>query len=213
MADFRLLVGKHKMCMNAPRIVTFYTPGPYADEAEGLKASASALGLSVDARLMTPFASWQDAVCWKPSFILDRLCELEIGEGLLWVDADARFRQVPDWSILEGADYGFCKFQWTKGHPIESLTGCLYFRQLMKVHNFLADWIVATAHWQGVNRDTPEQKALLGTHNDAPRLGRKLRFRELPKTWLWIVPEFFNMYPNEKPVIAHYQASRKWRTA
>lgn len=194
------------------RIINFYTPGPYAEEAKELCESAWKLGLNIYAAEYAHLKCWQDAVCFKPQFILLQLESImrSSGEdGVLWVDADARFRSLPDWSIFETCDFSACHFQWTKGHPIELLTGTLFFRSNAKTLDFLYRWVALTHEWY--YHQTPEQMSLLHAYNSQLDTVTSLRFKELPKEMIFIEPEFREMYPNMTPAISHYQASRRLR--
>lgn len=201
--------------MTPPLIFTFFTEGAYRRECEQLTQSAQALGLSVTAWSYNHLRSWHDAVCWKPQAILMALEGLPrfSDQGLLWVDADARFRAVPDWSLLSGAEFGGHHFRWSPGHAEELLTGVMYFGNSTRTADFVRRWIVATEEWRKRDKDTPEQKALMQVWGEECAGQNPLKFIELPSEWLWIEPEFATMYPDKQPVIAHTQASRRHKHA
>lgn len=188
------------------RPVTFYTPGPYADHALALKQSANALGEDVELFRIEGLTSWHHAVCSKPLFILQQLQACQ-EDGVLWLDADARFRAKPDFSILENIDVAACLFQRNKNAPEEVLTGTLYFANNAHVKSFVEQWCINTRKWRSANQDTPEQHSLKETLNS----DETIRFLDLPKSWVYIEPDFQELYPDLTPVISHLQASRTLR--
>ena len=189
------------------RVVSFYTRGPYALEAQALVESGKAHGVAVEAFERGPFPSWREAVCHKPRFIREQYeATTEDYDGLLWMDADARFMATPPWGILDGIDYAITLFRWSASHPQETLTGTLYFRKTNAALMLLQDWERETERW-AKEKDTPEQKALAQVHARQ----RGLAFLDLPLTWTWILPEFDVRYPGEKPFIVHMQASRRFK--
>ena len=186
------------------KVISFYTPGLYANHATQLSATCDQYGIVLEMREQGPFSCWHDAVCHKPAFIASMLAELTHWDGLLWVDADARFRGKPDWSIFGNIDIAACQFRWNRNHPLETLTGTLYFRCCEQVRAMVRAWCELTPRWAAANRDTPEQHSL----QEAIATHRELRVLDLPKPWVWIEPDFNAMFATEQPIISHLQASR-----
>lgn len=189
------------------RLISFYTPGAYELHAQQLQESAKAVGLEVHARKIEGLSGWHHAVCSKPIFILQELSSCT-EDGILWVDADARFRVRPDTSILEGIDFASCLFQRNKNTPVEMLTGTLYFRNTPEVLHFVERWCINTRKWKQASQDTPEQHSLRETFQ---AYKDKVRFLDLPKEWVYIEPDFEKLYPDVTPIISHLQASRTLR--
>lgn len=193
-------------------VISFATEGPYEEHSRCMEASAEEFDITVFAGRY-PACSWLDAVTRKPTFILDCMLSASITDAFLWVDADARFRQQPDFSIFEDCDYSACLFQWTAGHPLEMLTGTLFFRNTPEVREMVRHWIAMTETWRKANHDTPEQIALLNVHQMYEREKRGLRFKAMPPEWVFVEPEFRTRFDGLKPVISHLQASRTLRGA
>lgn len=192
-----------------PRIVTFYTSS-YVGYFQALCASAERFGLQVTGILVEPFASWQEAVCFKPNFVLECLYSFGEASGILWVDADATIEAQPNFSIFENIDIAATKFRWSKAHQVERLTGTMFFRRSDPVIAFVEDWVASTLKWKKLNRDTPEQNSLREVW-DLP-IHAHLRKLDLPMEWTFIEPEFRTMFLDKdcgNPVISHHQASRK----
>lgn len=157
-----------------------------------------------------PFASWHEAVCFKPNFVLECLHSFSDSSGILWVDADATIEAQPDFSIFDNIDIAATKFRWSKSHQWERLTGTMFFRRSDPVIAFVEDWVASTSKWKKLNRDTPEQNSLREVW-DLP-IHAHLRNLDLPMEWTFIEPEFRTMFLDKgcgNPVISHHQASRK----
>ena len=70
-------------------IVSYYTQGVYAKEADRLRKSLDRLHLAYRLEEVPPFANWSDAVRYKPRFLARmRAIYYEVSD-LLFVDADA----------------------------------------------------------------------------------------------------------------------------
>jgi len=183
-------------------ITSFFTPN-YRDQYDALHATATEFGLSVNG-VERRFDTWADAVSWKPFHILQQLYSIGDGEGLLWTDADSRFRTIPDFRIFEAFDLAFAKFRWSKGHNWEYLSGTMFFRNTSTVRSMVEEWAASTEKYR--RTDTPEQNSLRevfdGVYKD------KLRWLNLPIQYVFIEPDFRTLYPGVAPVISHLQASR-----
>lgn len=187
------------------KIVAYYTPN-YLDEINGLKATASEQGLTVHA-LKVHEMTWAQAVMMKPQFILDRVEDLEDEyDGVLYTDADSRFRRLPDWSWFSKADFSCHFFRRSRVCEPEMLTGTMYFRRRPEVVTFLKDWAAMTDQFG--HTDTPEQnslKAVWAYWQD------RLRFVDIGPGMVWIFDDFPALYPGVVPTLEHLQASRRYR--
>lgn len=191
------------------RVVAYYTNDAYKAEAEKLRLSLGEFNL--DYRIYREGSSqwtWEEAVRWKPSFCLRELRKalVEKYDGILYVDADAIFRRLPDWSELKLADFGAHWFQRSKHHAIEILTGTLFFRCNERVDDLLIEWVKAT------NRlvsplPTPDQTSIAL----ALRGRTGITMRDIGPEWVYIFDDFRAIYPGRRPLIEHFQASRRLR--
>lgn len=187
------------------KIVAFYTPS-YADEIKALHATASELGLKVcETRIKD--LTWSRAVMYKPEFIWDQLMKLEEEfDGLLYTDADSRFRRVPDWDQFKGLDFSCHFFRRSPVCEPEMLTGTMYFGNGKNVLPFVASWALRTE--QFASTDTPEQRSLTVTWENWKDV---LSFKDFGPELVWIFDDFIPLYPGRMPVIEHMQASRQRR--
>lgn len=191
--------------MSIPKIVSYATPS-YADEMLGLKATASELGLHVH-DLAIHEMTWADAVCFKPNFIYDRVASLEsCYDGLLWTDADSRFRRMPDWDFFAGVDFSCHRFKRTPLCDPEFLSGTMYFGRGKNVLPFIADWISYTRLF--TKSDTPEQRSLKIAFE---KWDSRLSFIDIGPSMCWVFDDFVRIYPGMSPTVEHFQASRRMR--
>ena len=192
------------------KVVSFFSP-EYKLDAHDLAQSCHQFHIDYDIKAVPLFESWHAGVSAKPQFILEQLENIPDGSGLLWVDADAKFVREPDFSIFNAVDFAACLFQWSPHHPVEMLTGTLMARNTPRVRDFVKRWMLATPTWRKMNLDTPEQLSLKETYELQKDKPNALRYLNLPVEWVWILPEFDEMYRGKAAVIRHYQASRRVR--
>ncbi len=190
--------------MTAPFVVAYYTNDDYAKEAERLRLSLEELCIPHAIKAVKGISGWNEAVRFKPRFIFE--CMTTFNRDLLYVDADAIFRNVPDWPILEGMDVGVHHFQRSKRHAVELLTGTVYVRNGVETLQFVTEWARLTDNFVGC--DTPEQESLRQT---VKTFGSLVRLGNLPPSWCFIFDDMRRMYPDTRPVIEHFQASRRYR--
>ena len=190
------------------RVVSFYSPD-YVDCAMQLARSCDEFGIDREIDAVPIFPSWADGVSFKPQFIYQKLQSIPDGSGMLWTDADSQFRSEPDWSIFNAIDFSACLFQWSPAHALEMLTGTVFFRKSPRVVDFVKRWMLATPTWRKANVDTPEQLSLKETWERQLKDKHPLRFLDLPKEWVYIQPDFQDLYPKMVPRIEHLQASRR----
>lgn len=187
------------------KICAYYTPS-YLDEILGLRATASELNLRVH-ELPVHEMTWAQAVMMKPQFILDRLESIEDAyDGLLYTDADSRFRKVPDWGRFKGIDFACHIFRRSRVCEPEMLTGTMYFGRGQSVLPFIREWIELTEQFAAA--DTPEQKSLAIAFG---RWKHRLIFSDIGCENVFITDDFRVIYPGVSPVIEHMQASRTRR--
>ena len=195
------------------RVISYYSPN-YSIYAAKLAESLRRWGvLNEDVAIepVKPFRSWHDGVSYKPYFIRQAMERFTNCDGLLWMDADAyAVRHLP-LDDFRGADVAAARFQWTPGHPLEILTGTMFFSmepsRVNMVKAFVDEWVAATARFTA--SDTPEQDALRGVITAWKHL---VMFEPLSVEWAYIDDERVKaQYPHAVPVVKHTQASRHIR--
>ena len=188
-------------------VVGYYTTDGYAAEAEALAATCREFGLECALQEFSPFESWNHAVAHKPAFLCSIFDTWPEMDGFLYVDADARFRQKPDFDFLQGVDFAAHEWKRTVHHEIEILTGTVWLLNSPTVRDFVADWAQATPAFR--HMDCPEQQSLRAV---LPQWKDRMKTALLGPEWCWIEPDFEAHYPQHGPiVIAQTQASRRLR--
>ena len=190
-----------------PLVCCYYTTDAYIIEAARLRDSVDRLKLEAKFTPISNLASWSHAVMFKPEFIQTSLINAR-GRNVLYVDADAEFKGVPDWSIFNGVDMSWHLFQRTRNHSNENLTGTMFFRNSVDVITFLNAWRMRTRDYAWSS--TPEQESLKDEWADR-KWKERLIFRDLPPELVFIFDDFKERYPKVEPVILHHQASRRLR--
>ena len=190
-------------------VIAYYTTwNGYDKEAERLSKSLKRFELESDILSLSRdyLPSWNDAVSYKPRFILEAFDHSKEFDGYLYVDADAQFVGKPDFSIFETCDLSFHKFKRCISTPTEFLTGTMYFANVPRVKEFIQLWAQETIPYK--HTDTPEQHGL----KDAMQKMPSMNVLDLPPEWVWIFDDFPKIYGKDRcPIIKHYQASRRLR--
>ena len=186
------------------KAIAFCTPGPYEQEAARLRGSAMDCGVDLHVQLISA-CTWTEAVMSKPAFIL-QMMDLFKDRPILYVDADAVFRSIPP--AQEAAiDFACHWFRRSPGHPIEMLTGTLWFKNTPLVREFVALWAETTRGYAWSS--TPEQESLAEAFR---KYKDRLIYRDFGPEMVFIFDDFKQIYPKAIPIIEHFQASRRLRS-
>lgn len=187
------------------KVVSFTTNEFYRKQSERLEASLTKYGIPYQIERLDHPGSWHKAVSMKPAFI-KRMLEETTLDGVLYLDADAEVVAHLPMSVFDGVDIGFTSFQRSSSHPPEMLTGTMFFRKSQEVIDFVSAWIERVPIWE--HSQTPEQDALKQTFAD---LKPMLALMSMGYAWTYIHDDFKELFPDVKPLILHYQASREYR--
>lgn len=190
------------------KIICFYDVGSgYELEVKTLQQSLKRFCLDHRVYEYPKFQSWQEAVSFKPEFILRALNDHPSYDGVLYVDADAQFARRPDFRVLDGFHLAVHYFKRSPQAQIETLTGTVFVANTPTTKSFLKEWISLTGKFK--HSSTPEQdslKILLRRKAEGFYVGN------LSPEWCWIFDTSQDIYGKDlKPVIVHYQASRRLR--
>ena len=132
------------------KVISFYTP-EYKQEVAELLSTCEKFNLDAKAYPKKSKGSWVHNCTMKAEVILEALDEFKT--GVVWVDADARFRNFPSvFQELESYDFGcyWIPNVWNKPHNKhlkpwnrgnEALNGStLYFNNTQKSIDLIRDW-------------------------------------------------------------------------
>ena len=187
------------------KVIAFSTNEYYQRLSMRLEASLSKYGIPYEFRRFEHPGSWHKAVSMKPQFIRDMLAETSL-EGVLYLDADAEVHAPLPLEILDGVDIAWTNFQRSPNHPNECLTGTMFFRKSDEVLRLIDAWIERLSIW--AHSSTPEQDAFKQMFLD---LKPSVMCMDLGPSWTYIYDDFQQLFPNVRPFIVHYQASRDYR--
>ena len=189
-------------------IVGYYTVNtPYEQEAQRLIDSCKNLGLNYDIQGVQNFGSWQSNTRYKANFMLNML-HAHPGKRILYVDCDAVIHETPDLFINYSADISV-RYQDFSYRKNECLSGTIYMENNLKTKRLCEFW-ANTNRTEGPNAKTLEQ-VNLGRAIDKMVTSEGLIFKNLPPEYTFIFDSMRKIYPDAKPVIEHFQASRKYR--
>jgi hypothetical protein len=178
-----------------PVLVSFFTAGtPYESEAAELAASAREFGLFPDIRPVPNLGDWARNCGMKPAFIRDRMQDYP-GRPVVWLDADARVRQVPELFATLDCDFAA---HWRYG--VELLSGTLYFGPTRAARRLCEAWAEAQMRAPRVWDQKVLQRVI---ESGAP----PARLERLPAAYTAIFDA--RMCPDDEQVIVHTQASRR----
>lgn len=192
------------------KAIAFSTNDFYAKQSMRLEASLTKYGIPYEIRRLEHPGSWHAAVSMKPQFIRDMLAETAL-DGVLYLDADAEVVAPLPLHQLECYDAAFTRFKRSAGHEEEFLTGTMFFRKHganVKVEEMLGvldRWSELTEAFS--HSSTPEQDALKRVLAESTGICAM----DLGPAWTYIHDDFKELFPDVKPLIMHYQASREYR--
>ena len=180
-------------------VVSFYTVGtPYEGEVQQLQATCEQNGLLFDFFPVPSTGVWEKNCGMKPSIILGAMKKYPKTD-ILYVDADARFRQYP--FLFDNFD-GDIGIHYRNGK--ELLSGTIFIHNTEKTRKLIELWVqkqeLIPLMW--------DQKVLdLVLKESAEDL--KIKIINLPAPYTLI---FDTMAHQGPPVIEHMQASRRLKS-
>lgn len=176
--------------------ISFYTPD-YEEVALRLGVSCQKNNVPLKLYPKPPKGSWVGNCGMKPQVIREAWFEFET--PIVWIDADAVVRSEPVlFNNLEGYDFAAHWRVYNNNRERELLSGTLWFGQTEAAKELIERWC--------------EQQEKCQTHWDQHTLRYvlmgmpSLKIYELPASYTQI---FDSMAHNGKPVIEHFQESRK----
>jgi hypothetical protein len=186
-------------------VIAYYTPGnPYPTLSENLKKSCKEFNLPLFLKPIEDLGSWERNTHYKAKFIKE--CLDRFLENLVYVDVDAEFKEYPDLfeSIECDIAYRTENFRWRAN---EALSGTIFLKNHDNTRKLIDAWIsINESNPAHRNKpDTWEQANLQRAVSMIPEIS----YKNLPPEYTYIFDHTKAMYPNVKPVIEHYQASRK----
>lgn len=171
-------------------ICCFHTGGPYAVEAERLRASLQRLGLDYRIDEVASRGSWDRNILITPEYIRDVLRETKA--PIIYVDADAEFHSVPEF------DNGYdIQVHYFGGKQLAN--GTLWLAYNPVVLDVVDQWCneVRVGEWEQLTL-----QRILERRTD-------VRVKRLDPEYCFIYDTSRTLYPGVEPIIEHHQASRR----
>ncbi len=190
------------------RVIAYYSKpkGKEADQdnyqkyAENLARSLDQFELALHIEAIESKGSWRANTRYKPKFVWRMLVRYGADYDLLYVDADAEFRQYP--LLLDRLDVDLAAHQ--RPHHPEIQSGTIYLQYTKATFRFLEKWLkLCDPARPGDN--THDQQSMTA----AKKATKELGFYNLPPEYCLMAGPHEKLYPDLEPVIYHHQASRK----
>ena len=171
------------------KIVSYYT-ALYSLVAKDLIKSLEKFNLPHYVKELDDQGGWDKNTHYKPIFILEQIMD---NDAVVWTDADSVIQQEPTFFNDLDCDIAFHRLNG------ELLSGTIYFKKTYNTIQLLKTWIkinqLNPQIWDQRNLDTAISQC-------------KLNIKDLPPEYCFIYDLSRIRYPNLKPVIEHFQASR-----
>ena len=185
------------------KLISFYTPD-YKEDYERLKQSIDKFGIDSDIRKVSKRDNsrleWKVTTLLKAQAIYKAMMKHR-RHNIVWVDCDAAIRQYPALFDVFKYDIGVY-YKPRQDGTKELLSGTIFFRNNAAVRDLVAKWIMLNK--ENNLLDKSDQLNLQKVIDDS----RKLKVECLPASYTQI----FDLMKNEgKPVIEHFQASRRFK--
>lgn len=178
-----------------PLFISFHTGGLYERHANELAETLHRFDLPYEIEQMPCTGKWCGNCAMKPTFILQKM-EQWPDRPIVWVDADARIRQMPTMFMQMTASTDFAA-HWLD--RVELLSGTLYFGGTHGSIDLARDWQRRCVAEPGVW----DQRHLSASVTSMP----ELNVVYLPEGYTRIFDRWKKM-PADQIVIEHLQASR-----
>jgi len=192
-------------------VVGYFTLNtPYEKEKEKLIASINKFGLPSYLKGIPNLGDWQKNTRYKAIFLKDIL-EKFPNKKILYVDVDAEFIKEPLLFKNYSCDIAirWQDFRWKKN---ESLSGTIYMESNAKTKILCDKWLkYNNAEYIGSKSPKSFEQVNLGRVMVEMRQTHRLLDKNLPPEYCFVFDHMKKIYPNAKPVIEHYQASRRFR--
>ncbi len=194
-----------------PLVVSFYTQDTlYQMEVKNLIASCEQWGLEHHIEPIQSFGSWELNCAFKPFFLYSKLQEFQ--RPLFWVDADGVFVKRPEYLKEFEADFS-CRINrgLPDTHPSKVMSGSLFINATPGAERILKLWAKECYDKMSDPERVEEvwDQALLRDVIARNQHGAKIM--ALPPSYTAIVDHPIDSEEIGEPVIAHHQASRRYK--
>lgn len=189
-------------------VVGYYTiDTPYEDEAKNLLRSLDKLRINHDIIGVKTLGNWQANTRFKAKFMLDMLIKWP-KHNLLYVDADAMIHRPLDLFKNYNCDIAvrWQDFRWRKN---ECLSGTIYMENNNRTKRLCQLW--RDINIKEGNQTNRMEQWNLDTVINQMKADPNFTYKNLPPEYTFIFDIMKGIYPDAKPVIEHFQASRRFK--
>jgi hypothetical protein len=185
------------------KIISYYT-AVYANEAARLVESLKKFNLDHCVEELPSLGSWDQNTRQKIPYIMKKIKEGPV----LWTDSDSVIQQYPNLIFELNCDIAIHKF---RTHTPHYLSGTIFFNNTPKSIAFLEQWkqYADSQEYANNNSFRPLIKGDQGALNVLLSKPHDLNIYELPPEYCFIFDLSKNIHKDVKPVIEHFQASRR----
>lgn len=195
---------------SSPIVISFYTINtPYQLEVLNLIQSCEMFGIDACIEAKESQGSWELNCALKPAFIRDKLYELK--RPVFWIDADAAFKQKPDFAPFLNFDVGVREMSYFADIPYFKLfAGSLFFNYTEKALSFVDEWCQLC---EQKRKENPlnllflDQRGLLAVKQKRS----DVQIINLPIAYSKVFDFSWEEVRQEELVVEHYQASRRFK--
>ena len=194
-----------------PLVVSYYTQDTmYQLEVKSLIESCEKWNLVYHIEPIESFGTWELNCAYKPFFLLSKLQEFK--RPLFWVDADAVFIRRPEYLEAFSADLAV-RFNdsCSDGHPSKILSGSIYVNATQEAALLLKQWASECYRCLSLPDRTEEYWDQVGLRDVILSKTHQAKIGSLPHAYSAIDGHPVDQKEILKPVIMHYQASRRYK--
>ena len=182
-----------------PMIVSYYTKGTgYEEQVEQLKDTLRRFNLENDVVGIPDKGNWHKNTYYKAQFIL-KMMKKYPNRAIVFIDADAKIRANPVLFNTLDCDFA-CHFRQGK----ELLSGTLYFGNTKGARHLVNKWVEENRLCPKTHMPQRNLRTVFNRHK------KEISWKPLPVQYCMI----FDSHARNKvrPVIEHFQLSRKYKT-
>jgi len=182
-----------------PMIVSYYTKGTgYEEQVEHLRVTFRRFNLDNDVVGIPDKGNWHKNTYYKAQFIQKMMGKYP-GRAIVFVDADAKICGNP--VLFNSLDCDFaCHFFQGR----ELLSGTLYFGNTKGSRHLVRKWIEEDRLYPKTNMPQKNLRTVFNKHKD------EIKWKSLPAEYCMIFDS--NIRRTARPIIEHFQLSRKYKT-
>ncbi len=192
-----------------PIVISYFTKDTlYEKEAAGLISSCEDIGVEYHVEGVKDLGRWDKNCCFKPTFILQKLQELQ--RPIFWIDSDAMLFQKLSHFDQADCDLSIYEdFSYPENHKFRMRSGSLFINYTKAAIRLLKCWKKECEKKLKENKEEVWDQAVLSEIIHKKQVG--LRWEKMPLSYCRILCWTKDYLPEKETVICHFQASRLYK--